>query len=247
MDRTSLSASLDGEGLPNRNTEWVNGRGTWMAYILILCALRVVLGALLGDGSLAWTVMQVGHAVVTFFLFHWVKGVPFSGIWSAQGAWDDLTMWFVYVWLLVFSLVLKHTSRTTTWFYVRSGGVRSCGLSLSLARNLACSHSHSLACSHIHTLVCTHTHTHTHTLSCLLTLTLSCVLARYLSTSKCPSPNPPIYLSTSTHPSLLFAGCRSLSLLLDCSRWQPPYREQVDKGRQYTPSRKFFTIVPILL
>jgi len=136
MHRSALSSSVDGdEGLPNRNTEWVNGRGTWVAYLVILSTLRVILGLLFDDASQAWTVLNVGHAVVTFFLFHWIKGVPFSGIWSAQGAWDDLTMWeqvdmgrqytpsrkfFTIVPILLYLITLHYTNYEVSYFVVNT-------------------------------------------------------------------------------------------------------------------------------
>lgn len=37
------------------------------------------------DPGLAWTAVNLGHGVITYFLLHWNKGSPIQ---SDQGKWD---------------------------------------------------------------------------------------------------------------------------------------------------------------
>jgi len=72
--------------------EWLGFKGTWTFYIVVLLSARLLLGTVLGlESYLAWTFVNVGHAVVTFFAFHWIKGSPFVTMWNQD--WDSLTWW----------------------------------------------------------------------------------------------------------------------------------------------------------
>lgn len=46
--------------------------------------------AALGDPGAAWTVVHLAHGLLSFYLFHWMKGSPVA---SDQGKYDALTFW----------------------------------------------------------------------------------------------------------------------------------------------------------
>lgn len=61
--------------------EWLNAPASWGFYAGLLLCARAFFG-LTVSRSRAWTVVNVLHAVITFFVFHWVKGNPFPTYWA---------------------------------------------------------------------------------------------------------------------------------------------------------------------
>lgn len=54
----------------NRNTEWFMYPGVWTTYILILFFAWLVVLSITGcSPGMAWTVVNLGHALVCFFPF----------------------------------------------------------------------------------------------------------------------------------------------------------------------------------
>ncbi|XP_076909625.1 uncharacterized protein LOC143566969 [Bidens hawaiensis] len=75
----------------NRNTEWFMYPGVWTTYILILFfAWLVVLSVTGCSPGMAWTTVNLSHALVTYHFFHWKKGTPFA---DDQGIYNRLTWW----------------------------------------------------------------------------------------------------------------------------------------------------------
>jgi ORMDL family len=63
--------------------EWLNGPAAWMAYTAVIVSGRLVFGLIPGSRDFhAWTCVNIFHAIITFFLFHWVKGNPFPTYWA---------------------------------------------------------------------------------------------------------------------------------------------------------------------
>jgi len=75
----------------NKNTEWVSYPGFWSTYLLVIFAgWLVVLSFLRCGPGMAWSIVHIAHAVVSFYIYHWQKGVPFN---EGQGAYDKMTWW----------------------------------------------------------------------------------------------------------------------------------------------------------
>lgn len=78
--------------------EWLNSKGSWAYYVSVLLFARTLVAALLGtlggDPALAWSVVNIGHCLVTFFAFHWVKGNPFPTFFSFTSPDVDRFTWW---------------------------------------------------------------------------------------------------------------------------------------------------------
>ncbi|XP_050203938.1 uncharacterized protein LOC126653975 [Mercurialis annua] len=75
----------------NRNTEWFMYPGVWTTYILILFFSWLLVLSIFGcSPGMAWTVVNLGHFLVTYHFFHWKKGTPFA---DDQGIYNRLTWW----------------------------------------------------------------------------------------------------------------------------------------------------------
>mmetsp|Transcript_39288 Transcript_39288/g.96119 ORF Transcript_39288/g.96119 Transcript_39288/m.96119 type:complete len:158 (-) Transcript_39288:773-1246(-) len=76
--------------------EWLNSKGSWSFYFLVLLTSNVLVSALFPGIPLykALSAVNIGHCLVTFFAFHWVKGIPFPTYYSMvpQNA-DQYTFW----------------------------------------------------------------------------------------------------------------------------------------------------------
>jgi hypothetical protein len=75
----------------NTNTNWLNDPAAWAWYLGMIVAAWLVATALLNDAGLAWTMVHLVHGVLTYYLFHWVKGTPF--VEADQGKYEQLTFW----------------------------------------------------------------------------------------------------------------------------------------------------------
>ncbi|KAJ4952903.1 hypothetical protein NE237_029735 [Protea cynaroides] len=106
----------------NKNTEWFMYPGVWTTYILILFFSWIMVLSVFGcTPGMAWTIVNLGHFVVTYHFFHWKKGTPFA---EDQGIYNRLTWWeqidngkqltrnrkFLTVVPLVLFLIASHTT-----------------------------------------------------------------------------------------------------------------------------------------
>lgn len=66
----------------NVGVEWLNAPASWGFYVSILVCARFFGGVLTQQPYKAWTGVNVLHSIITFFLFHWVKGNPFMTYWA---------------------------------------------------------------------------------------------------------------------------------------------------------------------
>ncbi|GJD09242.1 Uncharacterized protein Gasu2_35040 [Galdieria sulphuraria] len=59
--------------------EWLRAKGAWSFYILLIIT--------------SWSTINILHATVTFFVFHWIKGSPFPTNWTEDYNVDKYTWW----------------------------------------------------------------------------------------------------------------------------------------------------------
>eukprot|EP00808_Paulinella_micropora_P031477 g52189.t1 len=85
----------DSQGvLSNPNVDWLHAPAFWVWYLCCLLGARFLIGVLMRiilgvSSNTAYTVVHLIHAVLTFKVFHWDKGVP----WEAGGKYEELTFW----------------------------------------------------------------------------------------------------------------------------------------------------------
>jgi len=92
--RRSDSAFWEWNSVYNKNTSWVDHPAVWVCYLAFIIAARGILVWFPVTNGIAWTIVHVAHAVLTWFLFHWQKGVPYGDVVDKQqGKFDRLTMW----------------------------------------------------------------------------------------------------------------------------------------------------------
>eukprot|EP00162_Nutomonas_longa_P006100 comp16702_c0_seq1/m.27063 comp16702_c0_seq1/g.27063 ORF comp16702_c0_seq1/g.27063 comp16702_c0_seq1/m.27063 type:complete len:157 (+) comp16702_c0_seq1:138-608(+) len=60
-------------------------------YVLIVLGFRIAMMLIGLENTVAWTTTFLAQTFVTFFLFHWIKGVPFEGY--DQGKYSQSTFW----------------------------------------------------------------------------------------------------------------------------------------------------------
>ncbi len=101
----------------NMNVSWLDGRGTWLAYVLVLAGIRLgelsgelpsvplipslcslsllllVLGFLPLGNYAQWTLLHTLHCAVHYLAFHYNTGVPWTETRLMQGKYDPLTFW----------------------------------------------------------------------------------------------------------------------------------------------------------
>lgn len=75
----------------NRNVDWLSGRFTKVAYIIfVFITWGLIHISTIFPSTEAWTITNIIHGVVTFVLFHWIKGCPDD---STQGEYNGLTVY----------------------------------------------------------------------------------------------------------------------------------------------------------
>ncbi len=67
--------------------------GFWVWYLGAIALAWLVLAGLLDDAGLAWTYTHLLHGILTYYLFHWIKGTPFVDDASDHGRYQSLTFW----------------------------------------------------------------------------------------------------------------------------------------------------------
>lgn len=83
-----------GHGHENPNSSYMNQRGFWLFYILILAGAHLILLSIPIDSFTVpwvWTVTNVGHNAISFWVFHWIKSTPWLTF--DQGTVRRLTHW----------------------------------------------------------------------------------------------------------------------------------------------------------
>lgn len=77
----------------NKNVNWV-GPAFWAWYVGIIVLSWLGISALLGDAGLAWTYVHLLHGIITYYMFHWMKGTPFEDEDQGDhGQYASLTFW----------------------------------------------------------------------------------------------------------------------------------------------------------
>lgn len=75
--------------------EWLNAPAAWAFYLGIIATVRFLVGLFPGIPVFqAWTIVNVAHAVITFYIFHWLKGNPFPTYWSLSTPSNDKRTWW---------------------------------------------------------------------------------------------------------------------------------------------------------
>ncbi|CAG9461860.1 unnamed protein product [Pedinophyceae sp. YPF-701] len=75
--------------LVNKNVDFIGAKGSWAMYMVLVAMLWAACAAVMEPGT-AIVCTHISHAVITFFLLHWVKGTPIPG---DQGKYNQLTLW----------------------------------------------------------------------------------------------------------------------------------------------------------
>ncbi|KAM9988062.1 hypothetical protein ACTFIZ_003438 [Dictyostelium cf. discoideum] len=75
----------------NRNQSWMHSKRFWVVYIVALVGAKALITVLSPDFEYDWLFITVFHAIITFFGFHWQKGIPFFP--TNQGKYSRLTLW----------------------------------------------------------------------------------------------------------------------------------------------------------
>lgn len=79
----------------NVGVEWLNAPAAWAFYVSILAVVRFLVGLFPGASVFhAWTFVHVTHAVITFYIFHWVKGNPFPTYWALSIPSNEYRTWW---------------------------------------------------------------------------------------------------------------------------------------------------------
>eukprot|EP00037_Helgoeca_nana_P012625 m.115210 g.115210 ORF g.115210 m.115210 type:complete len:161 (+) comp21551_c0_seq1:65-547(+) len=77
----------------NPNATWIVNSGFVIWYIGVFCIVHLsILSMPFLSTSWAWTVTNLAHAIVTFYLFHWMKGAPVPTIEDAakETQWEQM-------------------------------------------------------------------------------------------------------------------------------------------------------------
>lgn len=75
--------------------EWLNAPAAWAFYVSVILMVRFLVGLFPGAQDFeAWTFVNVLHALITFYIFHWVKGNPFPTYWALCTPSNDRRTWW---------------------------------------------------------------------------------------------------------------------------------------------------------
>lgn len=79
-------------GEVNPNSSWLSSRGVWLAYVIAVLLLHLILlGFPFLSVAAVWTLTNVTHNMVMFYVLHVMKGTPWEMI--DQGKARTLTHW----------------------------------------------------------------------------------------------------------------------------------------------------------
>lgn len=73
----------------NKNTNWLDNKASWLFYAILVVVSWLIISNFV-DPGMAWTYVHIGHGLITYYLFHWLKGSPIQ---DDQGKYDGLTFW----------------------------------------------------------------------------------------------------------------------------------------------------------
>eukprot|EP00123_Amoebidium_parasiticum_P010552 comp20180_c0_seq1/m.25025 comp20180_c0_seq1/g.25025 ORF comp20180_c0_seq1/g.25025 comp20180_c0_seq1/m.25025 type:complete len:168 (-) comp20180_c0_seq1:104-607(-) len=76
--------------LPNPNITVFEHPASYVVCILLILLGRLVAGCFTSDVGTAWFFTNTGHNIVTYIIFHYLKGTPFD---QDQGKYARLTYW----------------------------------------------------------------------------------------------------------------------------------------------------------
>ncbi|CAF0778289.1 unnamed protein product, partial [Didymodactylos carnosus] len=80
------------QGERNPNSSWLNSRGVWLTYVILIFVLHFILLSIpYITTPIAWTLTTSIHNICSFYLFHIVKGAPWET--SDQGLARRFTFW----------------------------------------------------------------------------------------------------------------------------------------------------------
>jgi hypothetical protein len=91
MKRTDSVTGI--EDVVNRNTAWLNERGGWLIFIVVLFLTWLVLVAFSLPSHVVWTAVTLAHGFLTLYFMHFRLGSPFGGFFGDDGRYDSLTWW----------------------------------------------------------------------------------------------------------------------------------------------------------
>lgn len=75
----------------NKNVDWISGPFTKVAYVIFVFVTWFVIHiSEFFQPEDCWTVTNIFHGVLTFVLFHWIKGCPDD---STQGEYNGFTLY----------------------------------------------------------------------------------------------------------------------------------------------------------
>lgn len=75
--------------------EWLNAPAAWAFYLGLIASVRFLVGLFPGlQHCYAWTFVNVMHATITFYIFHWLKGNPFPSYWALTTPNNDRRTWW---------------------------------------------------------------------------------------------------------------------------------------------------------
>jgi len=87
-----ICSGAGNDGEVNPNCSWLNNRGVWVSYIIIVLLLHLVLLSFpFFSVAAVWTLTNVLHNTAMFVILHLMKGTPWEPI--DQGKARRLTHW----------------------------------------------------------------------------------------------------------------------------------------------------------
>uniref|UniRef100_A0A7S0F517 ORM1-like protein 3 n=1 Tax=Hanusia phi TaxID=3032 RepID=A0A7S0F517_9CRYP len=83
---------MDGSKDLNYNVDWINDRGTWWFYLLMLGLSRWCCFLAGVNEEWSWSFVLISHSIITFWLVHWKTGSLLT--WEDDsGKYDGMTYW----------------------------------------------------------------------------------------------------------------------------------------------------------
>ena len=79
--------------ITNKNVSFIDNPICWVFYVILLVVIRIIFSGLGISTPTAWTLLNWLHGIVSYLLFHWVKGTPFiddHGAYSQQTFWEQI-------------------------------------------------------------------------------------------------------------------------------------------------------------
>lgn len=75
----------------NKNVSYIDSPASWVFYSFLWLAFRVILAGLGLSAAVSWTIVNWVHGIISYVLFHWIMGAPFSSDNDQQS--ETLTFW----------------------------------------------------------------------------------------------------------------------------------------------------------